>query len=272
MKKQLPLLCLLALIGAFVFSLEGCHDKCEDSHSTSAEFKVYNELNYYDKENGNTVQKTKIVEEDTFMVNNYVNFEALDQNADSYEWTIGSDPKKRTEKKFTLFFDNLGVISENPLPIKLKIKKAPNTQCFPNDNGVDSITHRIYLIPIDKWPVYGKYTGFDDTDPNGRFTIEIYRDSKTGEIFISNLPNACNPNNPGVRLAYPTSFEFVLTDFPAPLNYFPPLTINCFFRQYDKKIGYLTPGRKDIVIDYEFTEGGVDETQKKHRIFKGKRI
>jgi hypothetical protein len=271
MKKQILFFVGLALLGTFVFALEGCHDDCEGSLKTSAEFKTYNQLNYYDRENGNIVEKTKLVEEDTFMLS-YVTFEAIDQNAQSYEWTIGSDPNKRTEKKFTLYFDNPGVITENPLPIKLKIKKNPNTKCFSGDTGIDSITHFIYFLPRDKWPLYGKYQGSDDTDPNNIFIIEIYRDSKMDEIHVTNLPNACNPNNPGVRIGGSTAFEFSLESFPASNNYFPPLIENCYFREYDKKIGGLLLDRKSIMIDYEFTQGGVSDTQKKHRVFKGKRI
>jgi hypothetical protein len=271
MKKQIVFFVSLALLGAFVIALESCKDDCEGTIKTSAEFRTYNELEYYDKVNGETTKKMKIVEEDTFMLS-YVTFEAKEQNAQSYEWTIGSDPKKRTEKKFTLSFDNPGVISENPLPIKLKIKKNPNTKCFPGDTGIDSVTHLIYFLSDNSLPLIGKYTGSDDTDPNNIFIIEIYRDSKLNEIHITNLPNACNPNNPGVRIGGSTAFEFSLERFPASNNYFPPLVENCFFREYDKKIGVLLPNRKEIMIDYEFTEGGVSDAQKKHRVFKGKRI
>jgi hypothetical protein len=262
----------LALSTIAITFLQSCHDECDDARRVSAEFKVYNELYYFDKENGKSVQKIKIIEEDTFMVPSYVTFEALDPNAQSYEWRIGSDPRKRTGSKVTLLFQDAAVISENPLPVTLKMKKIPNSKCLPNDPGVDSVTTFIYFLDFDEWPLLGKYRGVDDTDPSKTFVIEIYRDSKTGVAYVTNLPNECNPNNPGISIEGATAFEFALYNFPAPLNYFPPLVMNCFVQEHYKKIGWLSTDRKSITIDYEFTEGGLDESKRKHRIFKGTRI
>jgi hypothetical protein len=269
MKKQVRFLVLLALLGAFVFLLEGCGDECEGSKRTSAEFKVYNELYYFDKENGKIVEKLKLVEEDTFMLS-YVTFEAIDPNAQSYEWTVGSDPKKRTDKKFTLFFDKPGVISENPLPIKLKVTKAPNTKCFPNDTGIDSVIHKIYFLPRDKWPVYGKYFGYDNTNPNEKYTIEIFAGFMNGYYTtdsLKNLPNNCSKLPLGFRSG--TAFEFAISRTSVVFNNqiypFP----NCVFRDYDRKIGYLKPNRMEIVIEYEFTDRLQQNESLQKRIFTG---
>jgi hypothetical protein len=264
-KDILSVLLLAAIVVGFSISLESCHDPCDDSKRVSAEFLTYNGLYYYDKESGKTVEKTKIVEEDTFMIDSYVYFEAIDQNAESYEWTIGSDPKKRTGKKFSLLFQDPSIPQENPIPVKLKIEKAPDSKCFPNDPGIDSVTHFIYFLPKENLPILGKYNGADDTDPTKTFTIEIYR-GQFGEIIIKNLPNACNAPNKNVRLKLPTAFEFVLETIPTTTD------LDCYFRDLDKKIGSLLPDRRSIVIDYEFTEGGINDSQKKHRVFKGKRI
>lgn len=264
MKKVLGGFLLLAIGGGFSTTLNSCNDPCDDSKKVSADFRTYNELNYFDKENGKSVQKIKIVEEDTFMLSN-ITFEAFEQNAVSYEWTIGSDPKKRMEKKFSLSFDDIRVLQESPISVKLKIEKNPDAKCHPEDSGIDSVTHYIYFLPYDNWPILGKYSGADDTDPTRIFTIEIYRDTKTQETFVTNLPNNCNATGKSVRISNSTAFEFTLDIIPAT-------DINCYFHQFDKKIGYVSLGRKNIVIDYEFTEGGVGENQKTHRIFKGRKI
>lgn len=269
MKKQITFLVLLALVGAFMFSLEGCGDKCEGSRPTSAEFKIYNELYYYDKENGKTVEKIKQVEEDTLMVGSYVNFEALDQNATSYEWTIGSDTRKRTGKKVTVFFNNESVADESPITVKLKLTRNPDTKCFPNDKGVDSVAKKLFFLRNSQSPLYGRYEGEDDSNPNVSFVISVVNEKNNfGERsdFIKNLPNNCNTNRAYVGLF--TAFEFTIGSFE--ITAFEDL--NCYFRQNDKKIGYLTPDRNHIVIEYEFTKGGVDESQKQKRIFRGKRI
>ena len=273
LKKQTQFFVWLVLVVpiaiGIMFSLEGCGDKCEGSKRTSAEFKVYNELYYFDKENGKIVEKIKLVEEDTFMLS-YVTFEAFDPNAQSYEWTIGSDPRKRTEKKFTLFFDKPGVISENPLPIKLKVTKTPDTKCFPNDTGSDSVIRKIYFLPQDKWPVYGKYFGSDNTKPNEKYTIEIFPGFKNGFYTtdsLKNLPGGCNNRSASFRDG--TAFEFTISRVQTSdnNNVFP--TPNCVFRDYDKKIGYLKSDRKTIVIDYQFTDKYEKDESSQKRIFTG---
>jgi hypothetical protein len=268
MKKQLTFLMLLALVGAFMLSLEGCGDKCEGSKQTSAEFKIYNELYYYDKENGKTVEKIKQVEEDTLMVGSYVNFEALDQNATSYEWTIGSDTRKRTGKKVTVFFNNESVADESPITIKLKLTRNPDTECFPNDIGVDSVMRKVYFLKQDKWPLYGKYQGSDEGNLNALFVVEITNEKDQSGLptnFIKNLPNSCNTNR--AYLGSSTAFEFTINQ----IEVFGQ-ELNCYFRQLDKKIGYLSADRENIIIEYEFTKGGVADSQKQKRIFHGTRI
>jgi hypothetical protein len=263
MKKQLTFFVLLALLEAFVFSLVGCGDKCEGSKRTSAEFKVYNELYYYDKENGKAIEKIKQIEEDTLMSPSYVNFEAIDQNAISYEWTIGADPRKRTGRKVTVFFNDESVADESPITIKLKLKRNPDTKCFPDDKGIDSVTHRIYFLKSNQWPVIGKYSGSDDSNVFEKYIIEI---TSRGEL--KNLPKDCSVFSVGVG---GTAFEFGIgsTDITG-IDYinWP----NCFFRQYDKKIGFLTPDRKTIVIDYSFTDKDQKDNSLKTRKFTGARI
>ncbi len=260
----------MALLGAFVFSLEGCGDKCEGSKRTSAEFKVYNELYYYDKENGKAIEKIKQIEEDTLMSPSYVNFEAIDQNAISYEWTIGADPRKRTGRKVTVFFNDESVADESPITIKLKLKRNPDTKCFPNDNGVDSVSRKVYFLKRVKWPVYGKYLGTDNTNPNEKYTINIFLGSKNGFYTadsLINLPNNCTKLP--LSIISKTAFEFAIysTELSVDGRLYP--VPNCVFREYDKHIGYLKPDRKTIVIEYEFTGKDELDGSLQKRIFTG---
>ena len=259
MKKQLTFLVLLALLGAFVFSLEGCGDECEGAKRTSAEFRVYNELSYYDKENGKIVQKIKQVEEDTLMVPSYVIFEAIDQSATSYEWTVGKEANKRIGKKITVFFDNESIADDSPITIKLKLSRIPNQKCFPNDKGVDSVSRKIYFLRFSQWPLIGKYLGSDNSSSSINYVIEI----SSGQL--KNLPNNCS--NFSVSTGG-TAFEFTLgvTDITG-VEY--PNRPNCFFRPYDKKIGYLKPDRKTIVIDYSFTNRDQQDNTLQRRVFTG---
>lgn len=258
-----------------MLTLESCYDKCEGGKRTSAEFKVYNELNYFDTESGKAVEKTKMVEEDTLMAPSYVTFEAIDANATSYEWTIGNDTRKRTEKKFTLFFNDPSVADTNPIIVKLKLTRNPDTKCFPDDKGVDSVTHKIYFLrddlKIGQWPMYGKYYGSDNTDPSNKYFIEIKRVNLIlfGPNYyggsLLNLPNNCSKDSVGVG---GTAFEFTIGRSEPRLYSDRP---NCFFRDYDKKIGYLKPDRKTIVIDYSYTDKDALDKSLQRKIFTGVR-
>lgn len=259
MKRIASSIVLLAFLGAFVFLLEGCGDKCEGSKRTSAEFRVYNELSYYDKENGKTVEKIKQVEEDTLMVPSYVTFEAIDQNATTYEWTVGREANKRTGKKITVFFNNESVADDSPIIVKLKLTKNPDTKCFPDDKGVDSVSRKIYFLRFANWPVNGKYLGSDNSNSSVKYVIEISNQQ------LKNLPNNCSNFSVGVG---GTAFEFTLgvTDITGVEYVNRP---NCFFRPYDKKIGYLKPDRKTIVIDYSFTNRDQQDNTLQQRVFTG---
>jgi hypothetical protein len=256
--------CLFASAMAGLCTFSGCDDnECDGKKSQNAEFRIYQELHYSEQENGKTVLKTKEVEEDTFLLYSQLTFEAMEENAESYEWTLGSDTRTFTEKKFNLVFDDIAILDENPLEIRLKIKKRP-TKCFPNDEGYDSLVQLIYFI--NDHPLIGKYEGSDNTSPNDKYAIEISygsRPDRSTTYWIKNLPDECNIQEAEVKFF--TAFEFVIGYY----NIFPGETYNCVLREKDKHIGYLKPDRKTLVIEYEFT--GKDETDasKQKRIFTG---
>ncbi|MBP5982428.1 MAG: hypothetical protein KA734_01810 [Fluviicola sp.] len=75
-----------------------------------------------------------------------VRFSAKENNA-AYTWYIGAEVLHT--KEVTRFFDNSFV--GQTIPITLVVKKKPNTICFPNDDGVDSI---IKYLTIAQLPTY----------------------------------------------------------------------------------------------------------------------
>jgi hypothetical protein len=102
-----------------------------------------------------------------------VMFEALEENADSYEWTIGSHTTKFTTKKvylqFTSFLKdtlNFGV----KIPVKLRIVKSPANLSNPKDSVYEK-TRNLVFLPLVLWQ--GKFEGVFKDNPNKRTTIEI---------------------------------------------------------------------------------------------------
>ncbi len=80
-------------------------------------------------------------ETDTIYGSSPVLFTALEKDAE-YTWYIGAEVI--TEKTFWRFFDN--TLAGQTLPMTLVVKKKPNTTCFPNDDGYDSITKTITIV------------------------------------------------------------------------------------------------------------------------------
>ena len=109
---------------------EDIKNPCDCAHEVSADFDIF--------EVGGTWSEQTLT--DTIYHDKYVIFKAKDTIA-NYTWYIGSEVFNT--KEVTKFFDN-SLIGQN-IPIALVVKKEPNTYCFPNDDGYDSIVKSIYV-------------------------------------------------------------------------------------------------------------------------------
>ncbi|MBK9247679.1 MAG: hypothetical protein IPM69_06085 [Ignavibacteria bacterium] len=111
------------------------------------------------------------------VLNSSVLFEAKVRNADSYEWTIGSQTITTRD-----------VIRGNfprgeQIPIRLIVRKKPDTTCFPSDDGIDTVVRLLYTVPIVDDPGTlihrfdsprgGRFKGVHDDSPNDTLTITI---------------------------------------------------------------------------------------------------
>ena len=70
-----------------------------------------------------------------------VQFRSTYVGADEYKWYIGS--QVYNTPNVSLLFESQW--SGNDIPITLVVKKIPNIDCFPNDDGYDSITKSFYV-------------------------------------------------------------------------------------------------------------------------------
>ncbi len=108
-----------------------------------------------------------LIETDTALQYNYITFKAAD-DYDSYEWTIGTDPRSFTEKEVTLLFTE----AEGRVDITLKSTKVQDT-CFPNDPTEVILTKSFYVIQWQYAPIIGRYAGYFESTPLIKDTIEI---------------------------------------------------------------------------------------------------
>jgi hypothetical protein len=92
------------------------------------------------------------------------------------------------------------------IPVRLIATRPPNTGCFKNDDGVDTLTQVMTLMPWQdqRAPIYGKFQGSNSDAPRDTFTVRIYQGAN---FYYPNNP-AAEPTNyvvgvpKGCRYAY----------------------------------------------------------------------
>jgi|GEM_PF-5085060 hypothetical protein len=125
---------------------------------------------------------------------NSVFFEALQHDADSFIWQIGTEPEPRYGKQVNVVFPD--VLRGTTFTIRLIVKRKPNTRCFPNDDGIDTVTRSFYFLRFNEplsWE--GTYYGSDDNKPDSMYTIVLghsYNDIKKEDIIkVFGVPRGC---------------------------------------------------------------------------------
>jgi len=121
-------------------------------------------------------------------------FEALQLDADSFIWQIGSEIQPRYGKQVNVFFpDNL---RGTTFTIRLIVKRKPNTSCFPNDDGIDTLTRKFYYVKFNEplsWE--GTYVGSDDDKPDSMYTIVLGHSYDVAEqediLKVFGIPRGC---------------------------------------------------------------------------------
>ena len=117
---------------------------------------------------------------DTTYNNQSVSFVGPGAPYTAYQWLVGPTTVRATQK-FTLSFDANTV---GPIPVRLIARRPPNTACFPHDDGVDTLTRVLTLVPFvdpavplrnPRAPIYGKYLGATHSAPRDTFTVRIYQ-------------------------------------------------------------------------------------------------
>lgn len=203
-------------------------------------------------------------ETDTVLMFNPVRFQT-NRDYDSVVWTIGNDPRRFTAAQVGLFFDR----EYARLPIRLIVYSRPNLDCHPTDDGRDTITKYLTVIPA-RSPSHvslgfnGNYFGRTDENPNDTFTVRIkyYYDPRmngdyvNGYLTVNNLLKGYQPSAP--------LYEERRTDaFPRAGFMVDAMGATSFWKNdvdyYDpghKSIsgyGYLK-GRDSLIIEFKYME------------------
>lgn len=211
------------------------YDPCFGLSGTSADFDMISciNCNYSDS----LMRKA-----DTIM-GGLVYFEAQ-ESLDTYTWKVGSDPRIFTEKRFRLRFSDF----KGPINIQLVGTKRINPNCFPDDDGIDTVNKILYVtggLPDSLIPITGVFEGYDESEPDSIYQIEHRISDITWSYGLDHFPKKCDrPENwlIGTVLGY-TSFKISNRNG----EYFP---------ECGHPIGYgdLQADRKTLIIHYQVTE------------------
>ena len=202
---------------------------------------------------------------DTALADNHVRFRA-EQEADSYQWRIGSDPRTFTEREVTLFFPD-----PTQLTVTLIVKRASRTDCYPEDDGIDTVRRRLVVVPIVQSAIVGDYLGATEQNPGELYTLSFYRrmhfedSTQFSHISVTNVHPGCNNTgrndplrgSPGYR-----EFRYFKDGFD--------LNTQCFANAV---IAQLNESGDSITVWFErFTETEPHEQIEEKFIFRGARV
>ncbi|MEN8929523.1 MAG: hypothetical protein ABF242_08385 [Flavobacteriales bacterium] len=131
------LLAVLLVFASCTKEKENDPDPCCGETPVTANFGMMNItgtfLNFYD------------FTPDVAFTRNYITFRAMPQDPDAtYTWYLGTEIL--TGSQISRDFSPTVMTGENNIPISLVIRKTPNIECYPNDDGYDSIVKYIKLV------------------------------------------------------------------------------------------------------------------------------
>lgn len=161
MRTYLFLICLL-------WGLAGCHreeqpkpDPCLGAAPLATTFQVLNQIGNASFECDTILPGTIVLQAPAGLVN--------------CAWHISGDQRTFTQQPLTIDFTNPVTVT-----IQLTAQHTPNTSCFPNDKGRDTLYRRLTVLPattlaIPKTAIEGKYQGACTDALTDIFTIQVKR-------------------------------------------------------------------------------------------------
>jgi hypothetical protein len=173
----------------FILLFNGCCKEkvnpCKNVQVTSADF-VIEEVLFADAD---YPEKNVLIETDTVNGSNLIRFTSK-QTFDEYTWLIGSEVihEKSFSRKY--FPEN------STITVTLIGKRKPNKECFPNDDGMDTIKKTFYTISKNlKLEQRHTYQGYNIDNPADTFTIQLaywHTQYKEWDLRMDNFPKGWN--------------------------------------------------------------------------------
>lgn len=242
----------ILLTAAIALSASACSDDnitpdpCADAKVVAARFKIEELVDTFARET------------DTALTIQFVRFSALEKY-DSYEWKIGYDERLFTDSTFTLNFALGSVNLGERLPIRFIGKRAPRVDCFPYDDGIDTLVKSLVIVSKYESPILGLYRGVHLDEPADSFDVHIFWKNEDF-LTMTNINRGCADTvRKQVSAVYKELGATIMT-FDANGSYDGG---GC---EAPEGVLYLSDDRSQITVDYRY---GRDRT---HKVFVGRRI
>jgi hypothetical protein len=178
---------------------------------------------------------------------------------DSVKWKVGLEANYRTGDSVTVGFGDQRVGDINVTCI---VYRKATTTCFPGDDGIDTVTKKLYVAKFDQIPILGKFKGMFRNDPVNPDSFIVTFRSRVGEMncVMDSMDHKKGWADHTVTTLY-TRDKFYyrgsgMTGFPKTTGYYPYGTYN----RTTEKIFLKFRGYRDLNDD------------EKDRIWEGKRI
>ncbi|MEQ8706148.1 MAG: hypothetical protein RIC19_19610 [Phaeodactylibacter sp.] len=159
------------------------YDPCWEKEAVSAGFVMEERVAHFDS--------VWHIPTDTILEGGILRLRAL-QPADSIRWQMSGDPRTWDSEELRMQFGG----SES-LEISLTLWREPDTLCFPDDDGIDSLTRRLTVVPHPEAAIIGRYRGATDANPDEPYELEIFWRESTpsashATIQITGIHPGCN--------------------------------------------------------------------------------
>ncbi len=126
----------------------------------------------------------------------------------SVVWQIGTDPRVYTQKAFDITFPATTV---GTVTITCTGTRPVNRICFPNDDGVDTMTKVLTVMPLNPYAphaaIEGKFLGATTDAPRDTFTVRIFvgpdlLHPTQPALFLVNLNKGCPGTSIDISAGY----------------------------------------------------------------------
>jgi hypothetical protein len=206
---KFPYKLLIVVLASFAFVLNSCKEDCPCVDETNPECDNYDPCwdkkpvtaDFYMYENHEGLDTSKgweYYDTDTLLGQSVLlvakEERELYWSEVTYTWIIGAETITGKDKKV---ITRNTFPSNTQIPVTLIVSKKPHLDCFPEDDGIDTVT-RYMVFPsnadvVPKWQ--GEYIGYTTDKPDEILQLGLYRsDTTAGSTSryprLSGLPNS----------------------------------------------------------------------------------